>query len=101
MAVLSYPLIDTLRIFTYRIFKGISPFSADSNHIHHRLLKLNLNHAQAVLIIYAFNMLLITYSVLMPNINTSLTFIILIALVFSFLGALFLIPVKRKTAVQK
>ncbi|MBL4708110.1 MAG: undecaprenyl/decaprenyl-phosphate alpha-N-acetylglucosaminyl 1-phosphate transferase [Flavobacteriales bacterium] len=96
MAVLSYPLIDTLRIFTYRIIKGISPFSADSNHIHHRLIKLGLNHAQTVGIIYAFNVILITYSVLMPNINTSLTFIVLAAIVFSFLGGLYLIPVKNK-----
>ena len=96
MAVLSYPLVDTLRIFTYRLIKGISPFSADSNHIHHRLLKFGLNHAQTVLIIYALNAILITYAVLMPNINTSLTFLILAAIVLLFLGILFSIPIKAE-----
>lgn len=95
MAVLSYPLIDTLRIFTYRMMKGLSPFSADSNHIHHRLLRLGLNHAKTVVVVYLFNILLITYSVLMPNINISLTFIILAVIVFSFLGVLYLIPLKE------
>ena len=70
--------------------------AADINHIHHRLIKLGLNHAQTVGIIYVFNIILITYSVLMPNINTSLTFFVLAAIVFSFLGALYLIPIKDK-----
>jgi len=33
MAILSYPLIDTLRVFTIRILNGKSPFLADKNHI--------------------------------------------------------------------
>ena len=35
MSILVYPLIDTLRVFILRIFKGNSPFKADKNHIHH------------------------------------------------------------------
>lgn len=97
MAVLSYPLIDTLRIFTIRIAKGISPFSPDSNHIHHRLLKLGLNHAKAVGVIYLFNVVLITYAVSVPLMNTSITFLIMAAIVFAFLGALFVIPTKSKS----
>lgn len=96
MAVLSYPLIDTFRIFVYRIIKGTSPFTADSNHIHHRLIKLGLNHAQAVGLIFLFNALLIAYSVLIRDLNTSLIFILLIAIVSAFLGLLFLIPIKNK-----
>ncbi|MFT4755798.1 MAG: UDP-GlcNAc:undecaprenyl-phosphate GlcNAc-1-phosphate transferase [Vicingaceae bacterium] len=97
MAVLSYPLIDTFRVFTIRIAKGLSPFTADSNHIHHRLLNLGLNQAQAVGIIYLFNTVLIAYSVIIPLMNTSITFLIMSAIVFAFLGALFLIPAKSKS----
>ena len=96
MAVLSYPLLDTLRIFIYRMLRGNSPFTADNNHLHHRLLKLGLNHAQTVGVIYLFNLLLITYSVLYTNTNTSLTFIILSAIVLAFMGLLFIIPIKDK-----
>jgi UDP-GlcNAc:undecaprenyl-phosphate GlcNAc-1-phosphate transferase len=97
MAVLSYPLIDTFRVFTIRIAKGLSPFTADSNHIHHRLLKLGLNHAQTVGIIYLFNAVLIAYAVIIPLMNTSITFLIMTVIVFAFLGALFLIPAKSKS----
>jgi UDP-GlcNAc:undecaprenyl-phosphate GlcNAc-1-phosphate transferase len=97
MAVLSYPLIDTFRVFTIRIAKGLSPFIADSNHIHHRLLNLGLNQAQTVGIIYLFNTVLIAYAVIIPLMNTSITFLIMSAIVFAFLGALFLIPAKSKS----
>lgn len=94
MAVLSYPLLDTFRIFVYRMIKGTSPFQADSNHIHHRLIKLGLNHAQTVGVIYMFNILLISYAVLVQNLNTSITFLILALIVFASIGALFLVPIK-------
>jgi len=96
MAVLSYPLLDTFRIFLYRMLKGVSPFSADNNHIHHRLIKLGLNHAQAVTIIFVFNLILISCSVFIMGLNTSLTFFLLAAIVFIMMGVLFLIPIKNK-----
>lgn len=96
MAVLSYPLLDTFRIFIYRMIKGTSPFQADSNHIHHRLIKLGLNHAQTVGVIYLVNASLIAYSVLVKGLNTSLVFIVLAVLVFTLLGILYLLPLKKK-----
>ena len=33
-----YPLIDLLRVFILRVKDGKSPFIADSNHLHHKLL---------------------------------------------------------------
>jgi hypothetical protein len=49
MSILAYPLIDTLRVFILRASKGRSPFSADKNHIHHKLLSLGLSHRQTSL----------------------------------------------------
>jgi UDP-N-acetylmuramyl pentapeptide phosphotransferase/UDP-N-acetylglucosamine-1-phosphate transferase len=95
MSVLVYPLMDTFRIFIYRIIKGASPFAADSNHIHHRLIKLGLNHAKAVGLIYFFNIAIILYSVLVQDLNTSWTFILLAAIVFILMGVLFMVPIKR------
>ena len=39
LAILSFPLLDTLRIFIIRARERRSPFDADRNHIHHRLLR--------------------------------------------------------------
>lgn len=60
MAALSYPLMDTLRIFVYRTAKGQSPFSADRNHIHHKLLDYGFNHKKTVLAIYLFSVFMIS-----------------------------------------
>lgn len=63
MAILVYPLIDTLRVFTIRAFKGVSPFTADKNHIHHRFIALGLNHKQTVLWLYLYNIVIIACAV--------------------------------------
>ena len=52
MSILAYPLLDTLRVFTIRILGGNSPFKADNNHIHHKLIRLGLTHTKAVFILY-------------------------------------------------
>ncbi|GAB4379202.1 MAG: MraY family glycosyltransferase [Salibacteraceae bacterium] len=63
MATLVYPLTDTLRIFIYRIVRGGSPFAADRNHIHHRLLDLGLGHRKTVLFIYTTSIFIIMLTV--------------------------------------
>lgn len=62
MAALVYPLVDTLRIFIYRISRGISPFSADRNHIHHRIMDLGFGHNRTVFYIYASSLFIILLS---------------------------------------
>jgi UDP-N-acetylmuramyl pentapeptide phosphotransferase/UDP-N-acetylglucosamine-1-phosphate transferase len=48
-----YPLIDTTQVTLKRIFKGLSPFKADNNHIHHLMLKKGLTHLQTLVLISA------------------------------------------------
>ncbi len=62
MAVLAYPLVDTLRVFVVRMSRGISPFAADKNHIHHRLLALGLGHRGTTAAIYAYVIAVIALS---------------------------------------
>ena len=51
MALISYPLIDLLRVFIIRVYNRKSPFKPDQNHLHHILIKKGLNHISAVGII--------------------------------------------------
>lgn len=53
--ILIYPLMDTLRVFTIRVIHRKSPFEADKNHTHHRLLTLGITHASATYIILSVN----------------------------------------------
>ncbi len=50
--LLGLPILDTLTVMLQRISEGRSPFTADKNHIHHRLLALGFRHHEAVVVIY-------------------------------------------------
>ena len=76
MAVLCYPLIDTLRIFIFRTLKGQSPFSADRNHIHHRLLDIGLSHRWVSITLYLYNIFVIGLAILTRHLEPSLAFLI-------------------------
>lgn len=49
---LGLPILDTTLSFVRRIGNGKSPFEADREHLHHRLLALGLSHRNAVLTLY-------------------------------------------------
>ena len=55
VAILIGPIFDTLRVFIMRIATGVSPFTADRNHIHHRMLRLGFTHLQTTLILAGLN----------------------------------------------
>ena len=57
--ILIVPLFDTLRVFFIRLINKQSPFSADHNHIHHRVLKLGFSHAGSTIVILLVNVLFI------------------------------------------
>ncbi|MDQ3048219.1 MAG: undecaprenyl/decaprenyl-phosphate alpha-N-acetylglucosaminyl 1-phosphate transferase [Bacteroidota bacterium] len=76
MSVLVYPLVDTLRIFIYRAVRGVSPFSADRNHLHHRLIDIGCSHKGTVLIIYAVNLLIIGLTAVLSYLEASYILVI-------------------------
>ncbi len=67
--ILIVPLFDTLRVFALRIIQGKSPFVADRQHIHHRLLQLGITHLQATLILVSVNMFFIALCYLLQGIG--------------------------------
>ncbi|MDX9749947.1 MAG: MraY family glycosyltransferase [Flavobacteriales bacterium] len=64
MAVVAYPLVDTLRVFIVRISRGQSPFAADRNHIHHRLLEIGFGHRGTARMLYAYAIAIIALSLI-------------------------------------
>jgi UDP-GlcNAc:undecaprenyl-phosphate GlcNAc-1-phosphate transferase len=59
LLLLGLPIMDTLTVMLTRIRAGRSPFSADANHLHHRLLALGFAHREAVLLIYMMQVALV------------------------------------------
>jgi UDP-GlcNAc:undecaprenyl-phosphate GlcNAc-1-phosphate transferase len=52
LLLLGFPVLDTVTVMAERIAAGRSPFVADKNHIHHKLMRLGLFHTEAVVVIY-------------------------------------------------
>lgn len=52
LLLLGLPILDTVTVMVRRIGAGRSPFTADSNHLHHRLLGLGFAHREAVATVY-------------------------------------------------
>ena len=60
LIILGFPVLDTMTVMAQRIGEGRSPFVADRNHFHHRLLGLGLFHTEAVVVIYFVQGFLVT-----------------------------------------
>ena len=95
MSILVYPLIDTIRVFTIRALKGVSPFLADRNHIHHRLIALGLNHAKAVLILYLYNIIVVVSVVFINPKNPTMALVVAVLIAFILMAISFLIKAKK------
>jgi UDP-GlcNAc:undecaprenyl-phosphate/decaprenyl-phosphate GlcNAc-1-phosphate transferase len=59
LLLLGLPIMDTMTVMLTRIRAGRSPFAADSNHLHHRLLALGFAHREAVLLVYLLQVALV------------------------------------------
>ncbi|MDN3584344.1 MraY family glycosyltransferase [Mucilaginibacter flavus] len=79
IAILIGPVFDTLRVFTLRIASGKSPFEADRNHIHHRILGLGLNHLQTTICLSLINLLSIGTVFVFSGLNNSLLIVLILS----------------------
>ena len=98
MSVLCYPLIDTLRIFVYRSVKGVSPFGADRNHIHHALLDKGMSHRAISLTLYAASIFIVSLTIFFRKLNPTLAFILIFSIAIIMAQLPFLL--KRKESVS-
>jgi UDP-N-acetylmuramyl pentapeptide phosphotransferase/UDP-N-acetylglucosamine-1-phosphate transferase len=98
MAILVYPLVDTLRVFAIRAFKGVSPFTADKNHIHHRFILLGFSHRQTVLCLYLYNIIVVAAAVVIEDfMDVPITLQFMITLLFASLLVAIPFVMKPKT----
>lgn len=67
LCILIVPVFDTSRVVIFRMRKGLSPFRADKNHIHHQFLKLGYTHSQAVIRIALLNLIFILIAFMLRN----------------------------------
>jgi len=97
MAILAYPLLDTLRVFTIRAMQGKSPLSADRNHLHHKLMDQNHSHKKTTISIYIFSILIIVQTYFLQFPNPSISFFISLGIALAFVGYVFIGHKKKLT----
>lgn len=85
IAILIVPLFDTIRVFTIRLFKKQSPFTADQNHMHHTLIKNGMGHREVCLALYIANVSFVIIAFLLKGMETTTLFFMfsLLALILS------------------
>jgi UDP-GlcNAc:undecaprenyl-phosphate/decaprenyl-phosphate GlcNAc-1-phosphate transferase len=87
-SILIVPLLDTLRVFSIRIFRGRSPFSPDRNHIHHLLLDRGLNHRQVTYSCVGLNLSFIAMAYFGNTLGPTMLILLMISVSFAMIGAL-------------
>ncbi|WP_144283299.1 glycosyltransferase family 4 protein [Chryseobacterium echinoideorum] len=87
VAILILPIIDTLNVIIVRLWNRKSPFEADKNHIHHKLLKLNLTHRRSTfyITIYYLFIIAVTYFLRHSNVNILLFTVIFLGFVGAYI----------------
>lgn len=87
LATVCVPVFDTLRVFTLRILNNESPFKADKNHLHHRLLFTGMNHTQVTATLSLVTVVFVTLTLLLQGKLSSTYIIMLMAVTLMFLNA--------------
>jgi UDP-N-acetylmuramyl pentapeptide phosphotransferase/UDP-N-acetylglucosamine-1-phosphate transferase len=97
--ILMIPLLDTLRVFSIRIFKRRSPFSPDRNHIHHLLLDRGLSHRAITLLLVTFNLILVACVYLERNLGCTILISSVFALFFAFIAITYYVRPRTRYVV--
>ena len=88
IVALGVPIADTLLAIIRRLGNGYSPFMADKEHIHHRLLRMGLSSRQVTLVLYAVCCLLGITALLMTAVNNQVLTLILLILTVMTIGGM-------------
>lgn len=96
VAILIGPIFDAIRVFTLRTIKTGSPFVADRNHVHHRMLHMGFSHLQSTLILMGFHIIMI-YVALSLRFLGNFTLIGILFLICLFFNVLLTFMIRSKS----
>lgn len=85
VAILILPIVDTLNVILVRLWNKKSPFEADKNHIHHKLLKLELTHRRSSFYIITYYLFIVAIAYFLRHIDVNILLVTILSL--GFFGA--------------
>ncbi|MBC3843984.1 undecaprenyl/decaprenyl-phosphate alpha-N-acetylglucosaminyl 1-phosphate transferase [Streptacidiphilus sp. 4-A2] len=95
LATLAIPLADLLIAVVRRTWAGKSPFAADRQHLHHRLLEIGHSHSRAVMIMYFWGAL-IAFATVAFSVSRTELYAVRIGMALCVLGIIFLLMPRFK-----
>ncbi|ABG57459.1 MraY family glycosyltransferase [Cytophaga hutchinsonii] len=98
IAPILLPLADTLRVFVLRVLAGYSPFTPDSNHLHHRLMALGFSSLSIVCLMFLCTICSISAAMLMTQVNQTVLLIGMFGGIFILMAFIEIIYKKRTKA---
>ncbi|GGO92684.1 MraY family glycosyltransferase [Wenjunlia tyrosinilytica] len=90
LTVIAVPMADLFLAIVRRTWNGQSPFAADKQHLHHRLLEIGHSHSRAVLIMYFWSALIALGAVAF-SVQSNTTVILLIIVFLCAVGLVVLL----------
>lgn len=97
IALLSFPLLDTLRVFIIRVKKGNSPFKPDRSHIHHCFIDYGFSHIHSTVIIASLSFIVLVCAFLLQKININLS-VLLVGLISSLVYLFITTKIKKEVS---
>jgi len=99
-SLLMIPLLDTLRVFSIRIFHRRSPFSPDRNHIHHLLLDKGLSHRMVTISLVSLNVVMVGLVFLCRSVGCTWLILAMAGIFFAIISALYHTTYRPKLFVK-
>jgi len=100
-AILIVPLLDTLRVFSIRMFGGRSPFTPDRNHVHHLLLDRGFGHTSITVCCVGLNIFFILLAYTCRSLGPTNLMIMMLVIAFTCLILLYNRKARVKLVVSK
>jgi UDP-GlcNAc:undecaprenyl-phosphate GlcNAc-1-phosphate transferase len=95
LTAIAIPLADLLIAVVRRTWQGKSPFAADRQHLHHRLLEIGHSHSRAVMIMYFWGAL-IAFATVAFSVSRTELYAVRVGMALCVLGILFLLMPRFK-----
>jgi UDP-GlcNAc:undecaprenyl-phosphate GlcNAc-1-phosphate transferase len=89
--VLALPLYDLVVVSFLRILRGQSPFVGDTNHFSHRLVARGMSRRTAVLCLYLVTAATSVAAIILPQVRTTYSAMLLVGQTFLILGVVALL----------
>jgi UDP-GlcNAc:undecaprenyl-phosphate/decaprenyl-phosphate GlcNAc-1-phosphate transferase len=99
VSFLIIPIYDTLRVSLYRLAKGLSPFAADRNHIHHMLLDSGYSHVTSTCILLGVMSSIILFTFVFVELGSPKLIMMQLGLMLGF--STFLRMIRNKMVAAK